>query len=103
MVFEVIEGLLARAIRMDEIRERKRRCCMKLRSYKLSFIFAGWADRVFYSDNGSTAIEIAIKMAFRKYAKDHDLIGSEPFPDLWVSNSLSCFSPALIPSRSLVS
>ncbi len=25
----------------------------------------GWAERVFYSDNGSTAMEIAMKMAFR--------------------------------------
>eukprot|EP00741_Cyanophora_paradoxa_P023690 tig00021612_g22884.t1 len=32
-----------------------------------------WASRVFYSDNGSTAIEIALKMAFRKYAVDKDI------------------------------
>jgi dethiobiotin synthetase/adenosylmethionine--8-amino-7-oxononanoate aminotransferase len=25
----------------------------------------GWADRVFYSDNGSTGIEVALKMALR--------------------------------------
>lgn len=35
---------------------------------------AGWADRVYYSDNGSTAVEIAIKMAFRKYLHDHNLL-----------------------------
>lgn len=36
-----------------------------------NFNLAGWADRVYYSDNGSTAVEIAIKMAFRKFAVDH--------------------------------
>ena len=30
----------------------------------------GWASRVFYSDNGSTATEIGIKMAFRKFYVD---------------------------------
>jgi bifunctional dethiobiotin synthetase / adenosylmethionine---8-amino-7-oxononanoate aminotransferase len=30
----------------------------------------GWASRVFYSDNGSTAIEVSLKMAFRKRASD---------------------------------
>lgn len=29
-----------------------------------------WATRVFYSDNGSTAIEVGLKMALRKRAKD---------------------------------
>ncbi|KAH7441161.1 hypothetical protein KP509_03G027300 [Ceratopteris richardii] len=33
-----------------------------------------WASRVYYSDNGSTAVEIAIKMAFRKYLHDHQLV-----------------------------
>lgn len=37
---------------------------------------AGWASRAFFSDNGSTAIEVALKMAFRKYAHDHDLLAS---------------------------
>jgi dethiobiotin synthetase/adenosylmethionine--8-amino-7-oxononanoate aminotransferase len=35
---------------------------------------SGWAARVFYSDNGSTAIEVALKMAFRKYIADHQLL-----------------------------
>ncbi|EFJ52827.1 hypothetical protein VOLCADRAFT_40597, partial [Volvox carteri f. nagariensis] len=31
---------------------------------------AGWADRVFFSDDGSTAVEVALKMAFRKFLAD---------------------------------
>ncbi|KAL4340396.1 hypothetical protein GQ457_08G002330 [Hibiscus cannabinus] len=37
----------------------------------------GWATRVYFSDNGSTAIEIALKMAFRKFSSDHVI-----FPEL---------------------
>ena len=31
----------------------------------------GWASRVFYSDDGSTAIEVGIKMAMKKFASTH--------------------------------
>lgn len=31
----------------------------------------GWASRVFFSDDGSTAVEVALKMAFGKYQKDN--------------------------------
>ncbi|GMY35413.1 bifunctional dethiobiotin synthetase/7,8-diamino-pelargonic acid aminotransferase, mitochondrial [Fagus crenata] len=34
----------------------------------------GWASRTYFSDNGSTAIEIALKMAFRKFSFDHGII-----------------------------
>ena len=40
--------------------------------------FSGSASRVYYSDNGSIAIEIALKMAFRKFSLDHGIMdGSE--------------------------
>ncbi|OMO91501.1 Aminotransferase class-III [Corchorus capsularis] len=42
----------------------------------------GWASRVYFSDNGSTAIEIALKMAFRKFSCDHGI-----FQDLSKNNS----------------
>ncbi|KAL5549073.1 hypothetical protein UlMin_004304 [Ulmus minor] len=35
-----------------------------------------WASRVYFSDNGSTAIEIALKMAFRKFLNDHESLSS---------------------------
>lgn len=34
----------------------------------------GWASRAFFSDNGSTAVEVALKMAFRKYMVDHNIL-----------------------------
>lgn len=33
-----------------------------------------WASRVFFTDDGSTAIEVALKMAFRKYMMDNKLL-----------------------------
>ncbi|KAJ6698745.1 ADENOSYLMETHIONINE-8-AMINO-7-OXONONANOATE AMINOTRANSFERASE [Salix purpurea] len=38
----------------------------------------GWASRTYYSDNGSTAIEIALKMAFRKFSFDNGLLSDFP-------------------------
>lgn len=35
---------------------------------------SGWASRTYFSDNGSTAIEIALKMAFRKFSVDHGIL-----------------------------
>lgn len=35
---------------------------------------SGWASRVYFSDNGSTAVEIALKMAFRKFLSDNKVI-----------------------------
>jgi len=36
----------------------------------------GWASRVFYSDNGSTATEVGLKMAFRKYYVNMGLLAN---------------------------
>lgn len=45
--------------------------------YTFTRIFhTGWASRTYYSDNGSTAIEIALKMAFRKFSSDHGILSN---------------------------
>ena len=33
----------------------------------------GWASRVFFSDNGSTAIQVSIKMGLKAYQKWHSV------------------------------
>jgi dethiobiotin synthetase/adenosylmethionine--8-amino-7-oxononanoate aminotransferase len=38
---------------------------LELAEELLATVGAGWASRVFYSDNGSTGIEVALKMALR--------------------------------------
>ncbi|KAF5749436.1 bifunctional dethiobiotin synthetase/7 8-diamino-pelargonic acid aminotransferase mitochondrial [Tripterygium wilfordii] len=40
----------------------------------LDSVGKGWASRAYFSDNGSTAIEIALKMAFRRYSCDHGIL-----------------------------
>ncbi|XP_010443450.1 PREDICTED: bifunctional dethiobiotin synthetase/7,8-diamino-pelargonic acid aminotransferase, mitochondrial-like [Camelina sativa] len=45
---------------------------LKCAELLLEGVGKGWASRVYFSDNGSTAIEIALKMAFRKFCVDHD-------------------------------
>ena len=56
----------------------------------------GWGSRVFYSDNGSTATEVGLKMAFRKYYVDAGLVskdGHQRAKDL--INDGSCHLPQL--------
>lgn len=36
----------------------------------LDSVGQGWASRAFFSDDGSTAVEVALKMAFRKFLAD---------------------------------
>ena len=48
----------------------------------------GWAARVFFSDDGSTAVEVALKMAFRKFLANHAdvaaALGAAGAPELQV-------------------
>ncbi|KAF8054954.1 BIO3-BIO1 [Scenedesmus sp. PABB004] len=45
---------------------------------------AGWAARAFFSDDGSTAVEVALKMAFRKFSADAGTLQHERGPELQV-------------------
>ncbi|CAA0837321.1 Bifunctional dethiobiotin synthetase/7-8-diamino-pelargonic acid aminotransferase-mitochondrial [Striga hermonthica] len=47
---------------------------LELAELLLSGVGKGWASRVYFSDNGSTAVEIALKMAFRKFLSDNNLL-----------------------------
>ncbi|BGP42770.1 hypothetical protein JCM10450v2_006881 [Rhodotorula kratochvilovae] len=43
----------------------------------LAGVGAGWASRVFYSDDGSTGMEVALKMALRAFAEREQLAPAE--------------------------
>lgn len=57
----------------ENVYEPSLRCAELL----LEGVGKGWASRVFFSDNGSTAVEIALKMALRKFSLDHGLLDIE--------------------------
>ncbi len=52
---------------------------MQLARLVLGSVGQGWANRVFYSDNGSTAVEVALKMAFRKYMVDRGMLEGQDY------------------------
>ncbi|KAL6774602.1 BIO1 [Auxenochlorella protothecoides x Auxenochlorella symbiontica] len=43
---------------------------LQLAEAMLDSVGQGWASRAFFSDDGSTAVEVALKMAFRKFLAD---------------------------------
>ncbi|KAL0404568.1 UNVERIFIED_CONTAM: Bifunctional dethiobiotin synthetase/7,8-diamino-pelargonic acid aminotransferase, mitochondrial [Sesamum radiatum] len=47
---------------------------LELAEILLEGVGKGWASRVYFSDNGSTAVEIALKMAFRKFLSDNKVL-----------------------------
>ncbi|KAK9099928.1 hypothetical protein Scep_023358 [Stephania cephalantha] len=47
---------------------------LKCAELLLQGVGQGWASRAYFSDNGSTAVEIALKMAFRKFTLDHGIL-----------------------------
>ncbi|RAL50843.1 hypothetical protein DM860_015990 [Cuscuta australis] len=51
---------------------------LKCAELLLEGVGKGWASRVYFSDNGSTAIEIALKMALRKFLFDHGFLFESP-------------------------
>ncbi|KAE8056780.1 hypothetical protein FH972_013519 [Carpinus fangiana] len=50
---------------------------LKCAELLLEGVGKGWATRAYFSDSGSTAIEIALKMAFRKFSFDHGILSED--------------------------
>ena len=50
---------------------------LQLAEKLVSTVGAGWADRVFYSDDGSTGMEVGLKMALRAFGKRFGVEGDK--------------------------
>ncbi|KAI9614632.1 hypothetical protein H4Q26_009015 [Puccinia striiformis f. sp. tritici PST-130] len=46
---------------------------LNLTEHMLGTVGAGWANRAFFSDNGSTGVEVALKMGLTSYRRRHNL------------------------------
>ncbi|KAH9457465.1 hypothetical protein MJO28_011767 [Puccinia striiformis f. sp. tritici] len=46
---------------------------LNLTEHMLRTVGAGWANRAFFSDNGSTGVEVALKMGLTSYRRRHNL------------------------------
>ncbi|KAL4451869.1 hypothetical protein ABPG75_007531 [Micractinium tetrahymenae] len=75
---QLVQAVAAAAARYGHVMfpENAHEPAVELARQLLGSVGSGWASRVFYTDNGSTAIEVALKMAFRKYMADHGLLDS---------------------------
>ncbi|PLW34955.1 hypothetical protein PCANC_11409 [Puccinia coronata f. sp. avenae] len=51
---------------------------LNLAEHMLKTVGSGWASRVFFSDNGSTGVEVALKMGLTSYRRRHKLLPGVP-------------------------
>ncbi|KAG5463622.1 MAG: pyridoxal phosphate-dependent transferase, partial [Olpidium bornovanus] len=57
----------------------------------LSTVGEGWAQRVFYSDNGSTAMEVALKIALKSTEKRYGMRISSTTPELEIIGIIGAY------------
>ncbi|CAD7699109.1 unnamed protein product [Ostreobium quekettii] len=73
MQFEIARTVALAAGRYGHVLfpENTHEAGLRCSEHLLSSVGSGWASKVFYSDDGSTAVEVALKMALRTFAKRH--------------------------------